>query len=132
MCFVDDLTQITKGHYKYRFAAHATENEIEQMHTFDIEWRMSTRKGKFAVIPIQRGKNNNKKRKPNNLRENNRVPIQGTLEKTLGRQVNRHGIAPQMRERKNTHFALTNVNKIYRLKHLSEHTIRLLYITRVR
>lgn len=123
ICFADDITQITSGHYSYRAAATTTKYAIEQINQFENNWKIRTNKSKFTTIAIQRHKT-----EPIEIDDED---IQYSKKgKILGLHIGKFGINPQVAQR--TAIAHSNMNKLYRFKNLDPKLKRLLYISTVR
>lgn len=123
ICFADDITQITFGHYNYKAAAHNTKYAIEQINQFENNWKIRTNKSKFTVIPIHRHKTESIEI------DDNIIPYTGHG-KILGLNISKFGITQQVNQR--VAIAKSNLNKLYRFKHLSPKLKKLLYIATVR
>ena len=123
IAFADDITQITSGPYNYRYAAHNTKHAIEQINTFENKWKITTNKTKFTIVPLTRFNTEDI------IIGDDHYPY-ANKGKILGLNFTRTGIHNQVNIRKA--IANTNLNKLYRFRHLSTKNKHKLYTTIIR
>ena len=121
--YADDNTQVIAIRGTAQAIATNTQHAIEQINTFENQWKIKTNTTKFKIIPISRRITHDI------FIDNTHIPYtpQG---KVLGLNLSTNGISNQINIRKN--IASANLNKLYRFKHLSCTNKRKLYIALVR
>ena len=123
IAFADDITQITFGPYKYRDATRNTQHAIQQINTFEEQWKIKTNANKFKVIALAR-RNTEPIETEHNLFD---YTNEG---KILGHSFSKRGIKPQITQR--TAIAKASLTKLNRFRQLSRQNKLRLYKTLIR
>ena len=123
IAFADDITQLTYGHYNYKYATQNTEHAIRQINDFERRWKIRTNRTKFKIIPIGRHKTLTANIDDSDIHYT-------TTGKILGLNFSTRSIVPHIKIR--TAIANTALTKLYRFSNLSTHNKKKLYTSIVR
>jgi len=124
ICFADDISQLTYSPYNYETVATTTKYAIQQVNDFETNWKIKTNATKFKTIPIARHKTDLV------TLDNGTNLTYSTKGKILGLNFSSYSMTPQTKIR--TEIGRTNLDRIYRFRHLSQTLKRKLYISTVR
>lgn len=104
--YADDITQITRYPGKSKeLCRRRTEAAIEEVNSFEKKWKVRTNKSKFLILHPSRTK-------PRNITQEGRNIPFAREARILGLKVNRTGIQPHIKDRRNlANAALTKIKR---------------------